>query len=217
MNIRILLADDHEITREGLRSLIDRESDMEVIAEAQDGRTAVQLVAEVDPDVVIMDISMPDLNGVDATRQIKARHPRARVIALSMHSDKQFVTGMLTAGAVGYLLKKSTFEELAHAVRTVSDDHIYLSPAIADIVVKDYMQQLSGNASSGSVELTDREREVLQLLAEGKSTQQISALLHVSASTVSTHRQHIMEKLGMRTVAELTQHALQLGLISLES
>jgi len=217
MSIRILLADDHKITREGLRSLLDNQQDMEVVAEAEDGRTAVSLVREVVPSVVIMDVSMPDLNGVEATRQIIAQFPDVKIIALSMHSDTLFVTEMLKSGASGYLLKDCAFEELAAAIRVVVAGKTYLSPSVSGVVVDDYLHRLSKADFSDSEILTDREREVLQLLAEGKSTKQIALKLHISVKTVETHRRQMMNKLDIHTVAELTKYAIRKGLTSLEA
>ncbi|MCM2358425.1 MAG: response regulator transcription factor [Geobacteraceae bacterium] len=215
MSIRILLADDHKIVRDGLRSLLEKEEGMEVIAEADTGRAAVRLAALLAPEVVLMDIAMPELNGIEAARQIIAAVPGCKVIALSMHADKRYVMEMLKAGASGYLLKDSAFEELAHAIRTALDNRTYLSPQVSELVIGDYVQQLQkGNGSAFSV-LSPREREVLQLLAEGNSTAQIAAGLHVSVKTVETYRQHIMEKLNIRNIAELTKYAIREGITSL--
>ncbi|MCX6899780.1 MAG: response regulator transcription factor [Verrucomicrobia bacterium] len=217
MKTRVLLADDHKIMREGLRSLLAVTPGVEVVGEASDGRTAVQLVLKLMPDVVVMDIGMPDLNGVDATRQIKTRAPRTKVIALSLHSDERFIAGMFKAGASGYLLKDGAFEELAHAIRTVADGHTYLCPRIAKTVVKDYLRDAQTAANSGGHALSDREREVLQLVAEGKSTKEIAGRLDVSVKTIETHRTRIMERLGVHSVAELTKYAVREGLTSLET
>ncbi len=217
MSIRILLADDHKITRQGLHSLLDKQSDMKVVAEAEEGRTTVRLVRELLPDVVIMDVSMPDLNGMEAARQITREFGNVKIVALSMHSDSLFVTEMLKSGASGYLLKDCAFEELARAIRTVVAGKIYLSPSISGVVVDDYLHRLSKTGFSGSDVLTDREREVLQLLAEGKSTKQIALKLHISGKTVETHRRQIMNKLDIHTVAELTKYAIRKGLTSLET
>jgi len=217
MSIRILLADDHKITRQGLRSLLDKHPDMEVVAEAEEGRTAVRLVRELVPNVVIMDVSMPDLNGMQATRKIIAEFPNVKIIALSMHSDSLFVIEMLKSGASGYLLKDCAFEELERAIRTVVADKTYLSPSISGVVVDDYLHRLSRADFADSEVLTDREREVLQLMAEGKSTKRIALELHISAKTVETHRRQIMNKLDIHTVAELTKYAIRKGLTSLET
>jgi DNA-binding NarL/FixJ family response regulator len=216
MSIRILLADDHKITREGLRALLDEQEDMDVVAEAEEGRTAVRLVRELLPDVVIMDVTMPDLNGMEAARQIVGRFPDVKIIALSMHSDSLFVTEMLRSGASGYLLKDCAFEELACAIRAVVAGKAYLSPSISGIVVDDYVRRLSKADFPSSELLTDREREVLQLIAEGESTKQIALKLHISVKTVETHRRQIMNKLDIHTVAELTKYAIRKGLTSLE-
>jgi DNA-binding NarL/FixJ family response regulator len=190
---------------------------MEVIAEAEEGRTAVHLTHELVPDVVIMDVSMPDLNGMEAARQIVGQFPKVKIIALSMHSDSMFVTEMLRCGASGYLLKDCAFEELERAIRTVMANKTYLSPSISGVVVNDYLHRLPKADSSDSQVLSDREREVLQLLAEGKSTKQIALKLHISAKTVETHRRQIMNKLDIYTVAELTKYAIRKGFTSLET
>lgn len=215
MSIRIVLADDHRIIREGLRALIAGLHGMEVIAEAADGRTAVRLARELKPDVIIMDIGMAELNGMEATRQIRAETPRTKVIALSMHSDARFVAEMLKAGSSGYLLKDSAFEELARAIKAVTANQTYLSPGISGVVIKDYVGRLGEARPEPATPLTPREREVLQLVAEGHSSKEIAAKLHVSLKTVDTHRQQIMGKLGLRSVAELTKHAIREGLTDL--
>lgn len=218
MSVRILLADDHGIIREGLRSLLEKESDLEVIGEAEDGRKAMGMVSELSPDIVIMDITMPNLNGVDATHQIVNDFPKVKVIALSIHSNKRFVTDMLMAGASGYILKECLSDELVQAIRTVSEGGSYLSPRITGLVVGDYIGRLSKPADSGSRSkvLTDREHEVLQMLAEGKSTKQIALELHLSPKTIEVNRRQIMEKLDIHSVAELTKYAIREGLTSLD-
>jgi DNA-binding NarL/FixJ family response regulator len=215
MKIRIILADDHKIVRDGLRSLIEKEDDMEVVAEANDGRTAVRLAVKLSPDLVLMDIAMPGLNGVEATRQIIASAQQCKVIALSMHADMRYVMEMLKAGASGYLLKDSAFEELAGAIRTVLNNKTYLCPTVSEMVVGDYVQQLHKGDGSVFSTLSAREREVLQLLAEGNSTAQIADRMHLSVKTIETHRLHIMEKLNIHNVAELTKYAIREGLTSL--
>jgi len=217
MKTRVLLVDDHKIMREGLRSLLAVTPGVEVVGEAGDGRSAVQLALKLAPDVVVMDIGMPDLNGVDATRQIKARDPKIKVIALSLHSDERFIAGMFKAGASGYLLKDGAFEELAHAIRTVAAGHTYLCPRIAKTVIRDYLRDAQAAAIAGGPALSEREREVLQLIAEGKSTKEIAGRLDVSVKTVETHRARIMERLGVHSVAELTKYAVREGLTSLET
>lgn len=216
MATKILLADDHQIIRDGLRTLLEKQANMAVAGEAENGRDAVRLARELEPDVIIMDIAMPDLNGIEATRQVKAEAPEVKIIALSMHSDKRFVTGILQAGASGYLLKDCAFEELAGAIQTVIAGKIYLSPGVAGVVVDDYLQQLSKTATAPTGALTPREREVLQLLAEGKSTKQIAASLYLSVKTIESFRKQIMDKLNLRTVAELTKYAIREGLTSLD-
>jgi two-component system response regulator NreC len=216
MSIKILLADDHKIVRDGLRTLIESEPDMKVIAEAENGREAVKLIRNTVPDVVIMDITMPDINGMDATRTILEDAPTTKVIALSMHSDKRFVLGMLDAGASGYLLKDSAFDELARAIRSVVTNQVYLSPKIAEIVVRRFMNGSASDEKSAFTDLTMREREVLQLLSEGLSTKEIASHLNLSVKTIETHRSNIMSKLGISSISELVKYALREGLTSLE-
>jgi len=215
MSIRIIIADDHKIVRNGLRSLIEKELDIEVIAEADNGRNAIRIALELAPDVVIMDIAMPDLNGIEATRQIIAALPGTKVIALSMHADKRYVMEMLKAGASGYVLKDNAYEELASAIRTVLGNRTYLSPQVAEIIIGDYVKLAQTANDSVFSLLSAREREVLQLLAEGKSTARIAESLYISVKTVETYRQHIMEKLNIRSIAELTKYAIREGLTSL--
>ena len=217
MSIKVLLADDHKIIRDGLRSLIERHPDMEVVGEAENGRTTVQLAQELRPDVIIMDISMPDLNGIDATQQIVANAPDIKVIALSMHSDKRFVVGMFKAGASGYLLKECAFDELEQAIKTVLADQTYLSSKIATVVMKDYVPQVATDDASAFSVLSIREREVLQLLAEGKTTKDIAADLYLSIKTIETYRQKVMEKLDIHNLADLIKFAIREGLTSLEN
>ena len=217
MSIKILLADDHKITRQGLSLLINNQPDMEVVAEAANGREAVELADKLAPKVIIMDVSMPDLNGIQATRQIKAKHAGIRVIALSMHSDALFVSEMLKCGASGYLLKDCAFDELIQAIRVVFRDKTYLSPAVTGVVVDDYLHKLTNTGSSSQKTLTERESEILQLVAEGNSTKQTALKLHISTKTVETHRRQIMNKLDIFTVAELTKYAIKQGFTSLET
>jgi DNA-binding NarL/FixJ family response regulator len=216
MAIRILLADDHQITRSGLRALLEQQPNMAVAGEAENGRLAVRMAAELKPDVIVMDINMPELNGIEASRQIKAELPDIKIIALSMHSDKRYVAGMLKAGVSGYLLKNCAFDELVAAINSVMRNQSYLSPAIADTVMKDYASILEGADQSTASLLSSREREVLQLIAEGMSTRDIGERIHVSVKTVETHRQQIMRKLNAKSVAELTKIAVREGLTSLE-
>ncbi len=217
MTVRILLADDHKIVRDGLRALLESQPGVTVVAEADNGRATVRLARDLLPDLVIMDIGMPDLNGIDATRQIVNEFPGVKVIALSMHADRRFVVQMFRAGASGYLLKDCAFEELARAVRAVLKNQTYLSPAVAGPVMEDYIHYLSAASTAESGALSPREREVLQLLAEGRSTKEVAALLCVSVKTIETHRQQIMGKLNIHNVAELIKYAIREGLTSLES
>ncbi len=215
MKTRILLVDDHKILRDGICSLVKGYDDMEVVGEAADGRTAIRLAKELSPDIVIMDISMPDLNGIDATRKIIADNSSVKIIALSMHYDKQFVSEIFKAGASGYLIKDSAFDELEHAIRIVMDGKTYINPQIASLVVESLVSQSSPSSHQAFSLLTEREREVLQLIAEGKSTKQIANDLHVSAKTVESHRRQVMGKLNIRNVAELTKYAIREGLTSI--
>ncbi len=217
MSIKILLADDHQITRQGLKALLEKQSDMEVIGEAEQGREAVTLTRQLSPQIVIMDVSMPDLNGMEAAKQITNERPDIKIIALSMHSDSLFVTEMLKSGASGYLLKDCAFEELVQAIRTVNSGKTYLSPSISGVVVSDYVHRLSKPGNSNLEVLTAREREVLQLIAEGKSTKQTALKLHISTKTVETHRRQIMDKLDIHSVAELTKYAIRKGFTSLDA
>ena len=216
MKTKILLADDHKILREGIRSLIETQQEMKLIGEAESAQEAVQLAIKLKPDVVIMDISMPDLNGIDATRKIKAQTPDVKVLALSMHADKRFVSGMLKAGASGYLLKESAFEEMVRAIQTVTHDHIYISSSITDIVVEDYISYLTQDTQTVRSSLSARECEVLKLLAEGKNAKQVAYQLGISVKTVETHRHHIKEKLVIQSTAEMTKVAIRMGLVSID-
>ncbi|MEW6439855.1 MAG: response regulator transcription factor [bacterium] len=209
MNIRILVADDHGILRDGLRSLIEAEPNLVLVGEAADGRTAIELASKLSPDVAVVDVAMGGLNGIETTRQIRKIKPDIKVLALSVHSDRSVVAEMLLAGASGYVQKSCAFDELARAIRTVIGNQVYLSAEIADVVTKDYVRRLSESKSSAFSLLSDREREVLQLLAEGKSTKQVASTLHVSAKTVETHRMQIMRKLKATSLAELVRYALR--------
>jgi len=215
MSIKILLADDHKIVREGLRSLLEKDPDMEVIGEAENGRRAVRMVLDLKPDVVILDVAMPDLNGIEAARKIMAERLGTKIVALSMHSDRRFVKEMFRAGASGYLLKDSAFDELSHAIHSVNENRTYLSPKVAHIIAREYLDRLSESEPFIFSFLTPREREVLQLLTEGKTNKEISYSLNISVKTVDTHRQHIVKKLGINSLAELTKFAIREGLTSL--
>src|SRR6266850_1625131 len=214
--MRILIADDHEMFRQGLRLLLDSQPDVEVVAETGDGRAAVALASEHLPDIVVMDVSMPDLNGIDATRQIIANAPHGKapkVIALSAHADEHFAEQMLAAGASGYVVKHAAFPEMMEALSAVMAGKIYLSPTLPSTVKQ---QGTTDPAASGAHKLSPREREILQLLAEGKAMKEIASVLGVSIKTVETHRRTMMSKLGLYSVAELTKYAIREGVTSLE-
>lgn len=217
MTISVLLADDHRILRAGLKSLLDAEINMEVVAEADNGRETVDIARKIEPDIVVMDVAMPDMNGVDATRKIAQLVPNVKVLALSGHPDGVYVKGMLEAGAKGYLLKDVATEELITAINNVAKGRLYVSPSVTDTLVGDYLLRVKGEIGPDSNALSPREREVLQLVAEGKSTVQIAKTLHLSDRTIETHRKRIMDKLGMRSIAELTKYAIREGLTSVDS
>jgi DNA-binding NarL/FixJ family response regulator len=218
MDIRVLLADDHPLTRAGVRNALEGEGGFQLVAEAENGREAVQSAKKFEPDVAILDISMPELNGLDATQQILRDCPETRILILSMHSDKRFVEQAIKAGAAGYLLKDCAVEEVAEAVRSVHRGHGYLSPGITGVLIEDYRERTGAGAKQPSESpLTPAEREVLQLLAEGKTSREIASALYVSPKTVEARRKQIMDKLDLHTIAELTKYAVREGLTSLES
>jgi DNA-binding NarL/FixJ family response regulator len=217
MAVKIILADDHKMMREGLSSLLNKQAEITIVGQAVNGREAVHLAESLDPDIVLMDVSMPDLNGIDATRQIMSRAPQTKVIALSMHGDRQFVAEMFRAGVSGYLLKDSAFEEVTSAIRTVARNETYIAPGISGFNIEDYTSNSGADEPLLTPRLTEREREVLQMIAEGKGTKEIAAELFLSAKTVETHRQHLMDKLDMYTVAELTKYAIREGLTTLDN
>src|SRR5687767_1396045 len=215
MKIRVLLVDDHQMMREGLIALLGGASDIDVVGEAADGRTALDLVRTLKPDVVVMDVGMAGLNGVEATRRIRTEHPSARVIALSTHTDARYIHHMLEAGACGYVLKISAHEELLRALRAASRGLTYLSAEIAGLVVQRSTHAHTQAEVSAYTTLGAREREVLQLVAEGKTSSETAQQLHISIKTVETHRRNIAQKLGLRGTAELTKYAVREGLTSL--
>lgn len=213
MTIRVLIADDHGVVAEGLKHLVEAQSDMQVIGLVGDGREAVRVAREAQPDIVLMDLSMPELNGADATRAIQEREPKCRVIVLSMYSDREYVRRALTAGASGYVVKRSAAKELVDAIRAVYAGQRYLSPRVADVIIDAY----AGNERDDPLSrLSAREREVLQLLAEGHTGAQIAERLSLSQKTVETYRARLVEKLGIRDLAGLVRFAIQRGLVSLD-
>ena len=215
MSISILLADDHEIVRFGLRNLIEEQPDMEVVAEAENGREAVNLTRQLRPDVVVMDITMPDLNGFEATQQIRKELPNTKIIILSMHHNRRFVVDMLNAGVSGYILKTKACDDLVPAINAAMADEVYLSPKVAAIVAN-HLSNMPKSDQSANTVLTPREREVLQLIAEGKSTKVIALHLKVSVKTIESNRYRIMQKLNIDNVADLTKYAIHEGLSSLD-
>jgi DNA-binding NarL/FixJ family response regulator len=213
MPIRILIADDHGVVAEGLKHLVEAQPDMEVVACVADGREAVQQARDAQPDVVLMDLSMPELNGADAPRAILQRDPKCRVIVLSMYSQREYVRRALKAGAVGYIVKRSAAKEVVEAIRAVHAGQRYLSPRVADVVLEDYTDDKQDDLLA---RLSGREREVLQLLAEGRTGAEIAQRLSLSQKTVETYRARLVEKLGIRDVAGLVRFAIQKGLVSLD-
>lgn len=214
MSIKVLLVDDHEIMREGLVALLRRHPKYETVGQAPDGRAAVEMVRRLSPDVVVMDIEMPNLNGIEATRQMMEVNPQIKVMALSTHSRRSMVVKMLQAGAAGYMLKESAFTELMEGIRAMTEGRTYLCSKIAKVVFSDYVKMLTNPKWAGGDSLTSREREVLQLVAEGHTTKEIAGILHLSIKTIDSHREHIMEKLGIHNIAGLTKYAVREGLTS---
>ena len=212
--IRILLVDDHTVIRVGLKLLLERQTDFEVVGEAEDGRKAIQLAGELQPDAIVMDVAMPNLNGIEATRQITTALPKIAVVVLSMHSDESYVMRALKAGARGYLLKDSAEADLIQAIRMVVTGKSFFSPAVSKMLLEDYVHNLRQRGIEDSYDLlTPREREVLQLAAEGKSNKESAALLNLSSYTVETHRTNLMGKLGLHSVPELILYAVRKGII----
>ena len=215
MHIKIMVVDEHKILREGLSTLIEKQSNMEVVGEATNGKEALDLVDKLSPNLILMDVTMPNLNGIEATRKIKSKKPDIEIIALSLHSDRRYVLGMIDAGASGYLLKECAFEELVRAINTVMNRKKYLSPGISDILIEEYVKKDTQDKTSIYAKLTPREREILQLIAEGKNTKEIARHLFISIKTVETHRRHTKKKLKVQSVAELTKIAIREGLTAL--
>jgi two-component system response regulator NreC len=213
--IRVLLADDHKLMRTGLRLIVDQHSEFSVVGEADDGREAVALVETLRPDVVVMDIGMPRLNGIEAAAQIHEAHPEIAIVMLSMHSDEGYVLRAFKAGARGYLLKDSAEADLSRAITAVIEGKSFFSPAVSKVLLEDYMRKLSRSGAEDSFDLlSPREREILQLVAEGNSSKEVAALLSLSTHTVETHRSNIMQKLNLRGMPELILYAVRKGLIS---
>lgn len=218
MTIRLLLVDDHELMRQGLRAILEREEDIEIVGEADNGRTAVQLARTLSPDIVVMDVAMKDMNGIEATRQIRADRPGVRVIALSSHSDSRYVSAILDAGACGYVLKANAYDSLRRAIAAARQGKSYLCPDVTQAVIGGSNRGGSDSPTgSAGDSLSPREREALQLLAEGMSSPEIGRRLFVATTTIETHRRNIVRKLGIRNVADLTKYAIREGLTSVES
>lgn len=215
MKLRIAVADDHRLVREGLIARLNCLDDIEIVGEGQDGREAVDICNEVHPDIVLMDIGMPVLNGIDATRLVRQECRGTKVIALSMHSEKRFVSEALRAGVSGYVLKDDAFDELAEAIHIVAGGGVYLSPGVQEAIVSDYAGA-AGSSAMPRTELTPREREVLQLIAEGMTTKQVAAHLHLNVKTIETHRRQVMDKIGVDSVAGLVRYALREGITTLD-
>jgi DNA-binding NarL/FixJ family response regulator len=214
-SIRILLADDHAVVRDGVRALLEKQPDMIVVGEAADGRETVQLAEEQLPDVVVMDIAMPNMNGIEATRRIVASNPRTAVVILSMHQDESYVLRSLKAGAKGYLLKDSLRSDVIEAVRSVSQGRSFLTKKVSRMLQEDYIRLMERRGIEDSYDLlTDREREILQLVAEGRTNKEAATLLNISITTVETHRTHILQKLGLHSIPDLILYAVRKGIIS---
>ena len=214
MVVKVLIVDDHEIMREGMSALLHKYSEFEMVGQAADGRQAMEMVSRLKPDVVIMDVGMPNLNGVDATKQLRALYPDLKIMALSTHSDGSVVAKMIKAGASGYMLKESAFDELVEGLNTLLEGKTFLCNKISKVVFSEYVGMVTNPKAKNGDGLTSREREVLQLVAEGSTTKEIAAVLKLSTKTIYSHREHIMEKLEIRNIAGLTKYAIREGLTS---
>lgn len=216
MSLRIVLADDHRIMREGLAAMLRQEPDFDIVGQADDGAALVRIARKLQPDVVITDVSMPGLNGIEAIRRILEETPGVKVLCLSVHTEKSLVAAVMDAGAAGYVLKDCLYEELIRAVRAVVAQQVYISPGIAGVLILAYRERQGASHKSAFSELTGRELEVVQLIAEGHTTKAIAERLHVSAKTVGTHREHILQKLHLNGTADLTRYAIQEGIVTVE-
>ena len=214
MSIRILITDDHQLFREGIVNLLSAAPEIEIVAQAENGLEAIEKAKKLKPDIVIMDLGMPGMNGVEATQILQKELPQIKVLALSMHSDKQYIKEVLEAGAYGYLFKNCTYDQLIEAVNTVSHGKKYLSDKITEVLIQDYLGR-EDDVHNNNADLSERESEILKLLAEGKSTREISDMLCISVKTVGTHKQNILEKLNLKTNADLIKYAIRKGIVSL--
>jgi DNA-binding NarL/FixJ family response regulator len=213
MALNVFIVEDHTLVRSGIRALLQAAPNLNVVGEASNGRDAVEMIQQLQPDLVLMDVAMPELNGIDAARQVHAALPTARIIMLSMHEDRQYVFESLKAGATGYVLKSAAFQDLIAAIDTVMSNRNYISPGLSDVVMNDYIRRAQGEEKATELgRLSGREREVLQLIAEGKSSAEVGDLLHISVRTVDTHRHNIMTKLEIHSIAGLTKFAIRHGL-----
>lgn len=215
MSIRIILVDDHLLVRQGIRALLTDQPDIDIVGEASDGETAIQLVKELQPDLIVLDIELPDIDGIDVAPRVLTVSPSTKILALSMHSEKRYVSEALAAGASGYLLKDEDIEELVSAIKTIVSGELYLSSKLVETVVNDYRNRLTQSTKPDISDLTPREREILRLIAEGNTTKEISAILNLKFKTVDTHRQQIMKKLEIHNVVELTKFAIREGIIEI--
>ena len=214
--IKVVVADDHTILRQGIKALLDNQEEIEVVGEAKDGREAIKAIEELLPDVILMDIAMPGLNGLEATRRIKKKFPRTKVVVLTMHTNEEYIFQILNAGADGYLVKETAFQDLISAINSVHRGEAFMSPSISKKVMTDYIQRAQGEEKVGFDTLTTREREILQLVAEGNSNKKIAEVLFISPKTVETHRAHIMDKLNIHDRAGLIKYAIRKGMINLD-